>query len=552
MSKKTKKSLSAVVSIVLILAFVGVLAWGIVNYDKVKDGLSDSNLYTKADIDASYEDGYKTALVDKESLLTTINTLRATISANEDTILLREAENNDLRSQISNLQNESSLKDETIAEKEAIIAVNNETIKELRAQIGKLESSIEEYKALVDNLKASYEVTATFIFDGQVHKVAVVKRGECVGAVENPTSSSSAEFTGWQVDGVTVDPTTFVLQNDTIFLAATNQRFRVDYFANGEIFTTQYVTNNAASTIVDSPTLFGHTFKGWSLDGVNVIETNTYPITTNTVFYAVFEEVKCTITFMVDDTAYNTQTIIYGSGITIPTNPTKTNYTFKGWSLDGTTVATISPAYVEDTTYIAVFEKATIRLNQTSNTSFDCAPFSITWQENNPSKYSRFVAVFDDVYFTGIVSDGRVVLSGADNLSTKQCYSTISEINLSHTSYEFTDKNGYKVRASYKTSFTDVLKALVLEDYNENNCQYIAGADGIVAWSYYLEGLLIDIKIEIDGEYQAWPNTIQINFDCVGYAKTSKSALVVFESVYGYTPRFGYGSSNNLSGDTTL
>lgn len=441
-----------------------------------------------------------------------------------------------LNQQIEDLNTSNNNKDATIAEKEAIISRNNETIKELRSQITKLENSIEEYKALVNSLKASYEVTATFIFDNQVHKIKVVKRGECAGAIENPTSSSSAEFKGWQVNGVDVDPQTYVLEDDTIFIANTTQRHRVDYFANSEIFTTQFVTNNQMPTSVDEPTLFGHNFLGWSLDGVNVIETTTYPITANTTFYAVFEEIKCTITFMVDDTVFNQQIVGYGQGITTPTNPTKTNYNFLGWSTDKTNVAQISPAYLEDTTYFALFEKATLRVYQTSHKNFYCAPFSISWYENNPSKYAAFNAIFDDVYLIGTISNGNVVLKGAVNLLTKQKYATVNEINEGHKTYEFVDNDGNRYRANYKTKFSDVVKTLVLADYNENNCQYLGGDDGIVAWSYYIQNMLEDMTIEINGNYETWPMTIQMNFDCVGYARTSQGPLNVYNSVFGYTP----------------
>lgn len=441
-----------------------------------------------------------------------------------------------LNQQIENLNTSNNNKDATIAEKEEIISRNNETIKELRSQITKLENSIEEYKALVNSLKASYEVTATFIFDNQVHKVKVVKRGECAGAIENPTSSTSAEFKGWQVNGVDVDPQTYVLEDDTIFIANTTQRHRVDYFANSEIFTTQYVTNNQMPTSVDEPTLFGHNFLGWSLDGVNVVETTTYPITANTTFYAVFEEIKCTITFMVDDTVFNQQIVGYGQGITTPTNPTKTNYNFLGWSTDKTNVAQISPAFLENTTYFALFEKATLRVYQISHKNFYCAPFSISWYENNPTKYAAFNAIFDDVYLIGTISNGNVVLKGAVNLLTKQKYATVNEINEGHKTYEFVDKDGNKYRANYKTKFSDVVKTLILADYNENNCQYIGGIDGIVAWSYNIQGMLTNMTIEINGNYETWPMTIQMNFDCVGYARISQGPLNVYNSVFGYTP----------------
>lgn len=455
-----------------------------------------------------------------------------------------------LNQQIENLNTSNNNKDATIAEKEEIISRNNETIKELRSQITKLENSIEEYKALVNSLKASYEVTATFIFDNQVHKVKVVKRGECAGAIENPTSSTSAEFKGWQVNGVDVDPQTYVLEDDTIFIANTTQRHRVDYFANSEIFTTQYVTNNQMPTSVDEPTLFGHNFLGWSLDGTNVIETTTYPITANTTFYAVFEEIKCTITFMVDDTVFNQQIVGYGQGITTPTNPTKTNYNFLGWSTDKTNVAQISPAFLENITYFALFEKATLRVYQTNHKTFNGAPFTITWWSNDCRMGRRFGAIFDDVYLTGDIKDGAVVITGADNLSTKYCYSTIAEINEGHKTYEFVDNDGRHIKASYKTKFTDVMKTLILADYNENNCQYLQGSNATVSWSYDIQDMLTDITVEIDGKYESWPMTIQMNFDCVG--NSGNVAPAIYKSVFGFAQRLGNGSTHNLNSSETL
>lgn len=455
-----------------------------------------------------------------------------------------------LNQQIENLNTSNNNKDATIAEKEEIISRNNETIKELRSQITKLENSIEEYKALVNSLKASYEVTATFIFDNQVHKVKVVKRGECAGAIENPTSSTSAEFKGWQVNGVDVDPQTYVLEDDTIFIANTTQRHRVDYFANSEIFTTQYVTNNQMPTSVDEPTLFGHNFLGWSLDGTNVIETTTYPITANTTFYAVFEEIKCTITFMVDDTVFNQQIVGYGQGITTPTNPTKTNYNFLGWSTDKTNVAQISPAFLENTTYFALFEKATLRVYQTNHKTFNGAPFTITWWSNDCRMGRRFGAIFDDVYLTGDIKDGAVVITGADNLSTKYCYSTIAEINEGHKTYEFVDNDGRHIKANYKTKFTDVMKTLILADYNENNCQYLQGSNATVSWSYYIQDMLTDITVEIDGKYESWPMTIQMNFECVG--NSGNVAPAIYKSVFGFAQRLGNGSTHNLNSSETL
>ncbi len=61
----TKKVLIAIFSIIIIAAFAFLITWGIINFNKVKDGLSGTGLYTKDDVDKAYNDGYDTALKNK-------------------------------------------------------------------------------------------------------------------------------------------------------------------------------------------------------------------------------------------------------------------------------------------------------------------------------------------------------------------------------------------------------------------------------------------------------------------------------------------------------
>ena len=63
---ETKKVLTIVFSLLIVFAFGFVLTWGIINFNKVKDGMSGTELYTNEDIEKSYQDGYDTALKDKD------------------------------------------------------------------------------------------------------------------------------------------------------------------------------------------------------------------------------------------------------------------------------------------------------------------------------------------------------------------------------------------------------------------------------------------------------------------------------------------------------
>ncbi len=63
----TKKVLTIIFSILIVAAFAFVLTWGIINWSKVKEGMAGNGLYTQDDVQNAYEDGYNTALTDKEA-----------------------------------------------------------------------------------------------------------------------------------------------------------------------------------------------------------------------------------------------------------------------------------------------------------------------------------------------------------------------------------------------------------------------------------------------------------------------------------------------------
>ena len=61
-----KRIIAIVLSAVLLAVSVFSLVWGIINFNKVKEGFKGSGLYTQTDIDAAYEDGYGEALGNKQ------------------------------------------------------------------------------------------------------------------------------------------------------------------------------------------------------------------------------------------------------------------------------------------------------------------------------------------------------------------------------------------------------------------------------------------------------------------------------------------------------
>ena len=83
---ETKKVLGVTFSLIFVGLFIFVLTWGVINFNKVKDGMSGTGIYTEQDINSAYEDGYNTALKDKDEYNELINSYRDTITTQTDQI----------------------------------------------------------------------------------------------------------------------------------------------------------------------------------------------------------------------------------------------------------------------------------------------------------------------------------------------------------------------------------------------------------------------------------------------------------------------------------
>ena len=135
---ETKKILGIIFSILFVCAFGFVLSWGIINFNKVKDGMSGTELYTQEDLNSAYQDGYNTALTDKEEYDELINGYRDNITTLNDTI-------SQLNSQITTLTNTN--KDC----QNQITALNNQK-KALQTEVNNLTSNKSENELTIDIL----------------------------------------------------------------------------------------------------------------------------------------------------------------------------------------------------------------------------------------------------------------------------------------------------------------------------------------------------------------------------------------------------------------
>lgn len=204
--------------------------------------------------------------------------------------------------------------------------------------------------------KVTYRYNVSFVANDVTTSSQIVTLNECATVPANPTREGYS-FAGWLVNGTVVDPTTYLITQDTTFVAKWTQVHTVQYVAEDVVLDTQSVNNCEYSTPYNYTSTAYKVFKGWQVNGVDVDPT-TYPITQDTIFTAKLLY-KYDVQFKVDNAVYgDLQIVARNEYATVPTAPEKAKYMFKGWSVDGANIVDISTYKItQNTTFIAVFRE---------------------------------------------------------------------------------------------------------------------------------------------------------------------------------------------------
>ena len=153
------------------------------------------------------------------------------------------------------------------------------------------------------------------------------------------------DFNGWQLitdsnatiegNNITVQDTDVIIQAQWVFA-----KVKLTIDVNGGTTTQDVVssvTMNSPATLIE-PTKTGYSFAGWEItSGTAVLNGNTINISTTDVTVRAKWAIKSyTVSFNSNGgTSVSNQTVQYGSTATQPSNPTRTGYTFQGWTLNG-------------------------------------------------------------------------------------------------------------------------------------------------------------------------------------------------------------------------
>ena len=161
--------------------------------------------------------------------------------------------------------------------------------------------------------------TVTYLIDGEVYATETVAYGSEIVLRDEPTKEGHT-FSGWSEA-----PTTMPAEDVVIKGTFAVNYYTVTYLVDGEVYATETVAYGSEIVLRDEPTKEGHTFSGWS-------EAPTTMPAEDVIIEGSFEVNYYAVTYMVDGKVYATETVAYGSEITLIDEPTKEGYTFSGWS----------------------------------------------------------------------------------------------------------------------------------------------------------------------------------------------------------------------------
>ena len=409
----TKKVLIAIFSILLIGALAFLITWGVINFNKVKEGMSGTGLYTKDDINKAYSDGYNTALANKNEYDNLINSYKDTIALQTDAIAKLNGEKSTLdknvqdyltqvnsltkqrdtlqtqidllNDEITNLNETVNTKDgaiaELIAEKQELIEQHTQAVTRLNAQITTLNNTVEDlntqiqinlssvsqlnskiaelqrtiafYEEFVGQFETEDQALVTFEFAGSVYEVKTVNKGDKVTVV-NPESTEYLIFNGWTLDGEPLDLTMYTVTKNVRIVADVTYKYVVNFTVDGKTKFTQIVEKGNYATEPASPRKNGHTFKFWTLDGETEAHLEQLPIMANTTFVAKFVELhKVDFLYENGEKIINTKSVEHGTVTTAPRISLNDSDVLNGWRVNGNLVDVGNYVVNADTTFVA-------------------------------------------------------------------------------------------------------------------------------------------------------------------------------------------------------
>ena len=149
---------------------------------------------------------------------------------------------------------------------------------------------IESYKVNADTVfvaDITYKYDVVFMVDNEEYDSQIIIENGYATFPANPIKDGY-EFDGWSLNGVDVveNITTIPITQNVTYKAVFTKIHTVIFMCEDEAIFTQQIKNGNIVSSPEANNKLGYRFKGWSLNGKDVISLNEYQIFEDTIFYA--------------------------------------------------------------------------------------------------------------------------------------------------------------------------------------------------------------------------------------------------------------------------
>ena len=353
--------------------------------------------------------------------------------------------------------------------------------------------------------------------------------------VPAPTTPSKAGYTfkGWSSNTTTYTAfdisTTPITENKTLYAFFDINQYTVTFINGSTTLSSKLVDHNSKVTAPASPTKIGYTFKGWSTNATTytAFDPANTPITENKTLYAFFDINQYTVTFMNGNVQHDSKTVNYNDTVALPSQPSQTGKTFKGWSTNATTFTAFdenTKITANKTLYAFFITEYTVTFNvEGTKTTVTVEENSTVARPENPKKsgYAFMYWTLDNTEFnfsTPITENIELVAYFEEAQIDITEYSAYDEglffeatpiAGASLSDYQVQ----YKLTTASASSWKTVDSALIREENNKIRCDIV----GLSAGEY-------DVKITASGKSRTLSYTVTA-LDRSGYAHFNYSGV---------------------------
>lgn len=225
----------------------------------------------------------------------------------------------------------------------ALVACGGNTEGDKKNSSQALDSTGENSSSVVEEA-SSFKVTFTQNYTGSPKPTqVVVEKGGTVERPADPTREGYT-FSGWYEEKGCqnlFDFSTPIVKNKVLFAGWANTVLTVTYnfnYVGAPAMETVNIQAGATLTPIDDPTRENYSFIGWYLEasGDTKFDFST-PVQNDMTLYAKWALAVAVVTFDLNYTVEDqtwTEKVDVGNTLTVPTEPVRTGYDFKGWYLE--------------------------------------------------------------------------------------------------------------------------------------------------------------------------------------------------------------------------